>query len=104
MVSLNSSFVEQASRPIRLCVLLLAMIAWPAAAPAQTGPQLGQQDRIRIAEARRLADRLGERLWPGWRRTPFPVLLVGDSAEFLLGHRRPDGDIIRLGDDPTQGG
>jgi hypothetical protein len=96
--------VEQASRPIRLCVLLLAMIAWPAAAPAQTGPQLGQQDRIRIAEARRLADRLGERLWPGWRRTPFPVLLVGDSAEFLLGHRRPDGDFIRLGDDPTLGG
>ena len=105
MVSSNSSFVEPASsRSIRgFWMLLLAMTAWPAAGRAQTLIQLGEQDRVRLAEARRLADRLCERLWPGWGQTPFPVLLVGDSAEFLVGHRRPDGGFIRLADDPALG-
>ncbi len=87
-----------------LRILLLAVTVVPAAASAQTGFQLGRQDRVRLVEARRLADRLGERLWPRWGQTPFPVLLVGDSAEFLVGHSRPTGDFVRLGDDTAPGG
>ncbi len=87
-----------------LCVLLLVMAAGPAAARAQTGFQVAEQDRVRIAEARRLAGRLGEQLWPGWGQTPFPVLLVGDSAEVLVGHSRPTEDFVRIGDDPALGG
>lgn len=113
MVSPGSPFVEQAPRPdctimrasIRwLCVLLVAMSAAPSAGRAQAGFQIGEQDRVRLAEARRLADRLGERIWPGWGQTPFPVLLVGDSTEVLVGHSRPTGDFVRLGDDPALGG
>ena len=87
-----------------LCILLLAVATVPAPGSAQTGFQLSREDRVRLAEARRLADRLGERLWPGWGQTPFPVLLVGDSAEFLVGHSRPTGDFVRLGDDTAPGG
>jgi hypothetical protein len=113
MVSPGTRFVEQPSRPARtitrssirwLCVLLVGMSARPAAGHTQTGFQIGEQDRVRLAEARRLADRLGERLWPGWGRTPFPVLLVGDSTEVLVGHSRPTGDFVRLADDPALGG
>jgi hypothetical protein len=113
MVSPSSSFVEQASRPTHttmrssirgLCMVLLAMTAGPAAGHAQTGFQLGEQDRVRLAEARRLADRLCEQIWPGWGRTPFPVLLVGDSVEVLIGHSRPAADFVRLGDDAALGG
>ncbi|HKG33790.1 MAG TPA: hypothetical protein VKB22_08660, partial [Gemmatimonadales bacterium] len=42
-------------------------------------------DRVRIAEAGRLAHELGDRLWPGQAHTPMPVLLIRDSAEFLVG-------------------
>jgi hypothetical protein len=48
--------------------------------------QVPQPDRVRLAEARRLADRLGEKLWPGWGHTSLGVLLVNDSAEFLIDH------------------
>src|SRR4051812_22173129 len=42
--------------------------------------------RVRIAEAARLVQELGDRLWPGQDTIPMRVLLVGDSAEFLVGH------------------
>jgi hypothetical protein len=32
------------------------------------------------------------------------VLLVGDSAEVLVGHSRPTEDFVRIGDDPALGG
>lgn len=65
---------------------LLLLVALPAPASAQSSPRLRQVDRVRLAEARRLADRVCERLWPGWGRTIFQILLVTDSAEFLVGH------------------
>ncbi|MFL5496816.1 MAG: hypothetical protein ACJ8DC_20750 [Gemmatimonadales bacterium] len=58
---------------------------------------------MRLTEARRVADHVCEQLWPGWGETAFQVLLVGDSAEFLLGHRRPPGDFARLGYDAVLG-
>jgi len=53
-------------------------------------------DRVRLAEAVRLGDALRERLWPGWGATPVPVLLVTDSAEYLVGHPRPTADFRPL--------
>jgi hypothetical protein len=81
----------------RLCLLGVAAI--PAAGRAQTAFQLRPHDRLRLAEARRLADQVGERVWRGWGRTAFQVLLVSDSAEFLLGHPRPAADFALLGYD-----
>jgi hypothetical protein len=82
-----------------LPVLLFGIAALPAAGWAQAVPHLRQEDRVRLAEARRLADQVCDRLWPSWGETPFQVLLVSDSAEFLLGHRRPAGGFARLGYD-----
>jgi hypothetical protein len=88
----------------------------PPSAPAPSGaasraatraPSAGAgipaADRIRIAEAFRLSDQLGERIWPGWRRVPFAVLLVTPEREYLVGHSRPSSDFTRLGRDPLLG-
>lgn len=79
-----------------LSVLLLHVASTPAA--GQAG-QLPDGDRVRLAEAIRLADGLSEQLWPAWGSTPFPVLLVSDSAEFLIGHSNPSADFAPLGHD-----
>jgi hypothetical protein len=83
--------------------LLLCAASLPAPASAQRPPQLRQKDRVRLAEARRLADRVCERLWPGWGRTKFQVLLVSESAEFLVGHPPATEAFAPLGYDALLG-
>lgn len=56
-------------------------------------------DRIRIAEALRLATELGDELWSGWSRIPFAILLVTPDREFLLRHPSPSKDFTRVGYD-----
>ncbi len=56
-------------------------------------------DRVRIAEGRRIADQLGDRFWPGWSDAPFATLLVTKAAEFLVYHPDPTDDFSPLGYD-----
>ena len=86
-----------------LSIVLLGVAAAPEAGRAQTPVQLQRADRVRLAEGRHLARQICERIWPGWGQTPFQVLLVGDSTEFLVGGRRPPGDFTRLGNDRVLG-
>ena len=58
-----------------------------------------RRDRVRLAEAMRLADEVRDDLWPGWERTTLRVLLVTDSTEFLFGHSQPSADFTRQGYD-----
>src|SRR5260370_29548884 len=68
-------------------------------AVAQEAPALPDDDRIRIAEAFRLADAVGNRVWPGWDKAPFAVLLVTPEYEFLVRHPKPSADFTSLGED-----
>ena len=54
---------------------------------------LSAADRARVAEANNLVATLAERVWPNWRRAPFALLLVTDSAEYLVGHPRPTAEF-----------
>lgn len=67
-------------------------------APTQA-QSLEENDRIRLAEAFRLSDQLGERIWPGWNSAPFAVLLVTPEFEFLVRHDKPTPDFERVGYD-----
>jgi hypothetical protein len=88
----------------RLAVLLLGIAAAaPGTGHAQATPQLQPADRVRLAEGRRLAARICARLWPGWGRTAFQLLLVGDSAEYLLDSQRTPDSFTRLGYDTVLG-
>jgi hypothetical protein len=60
---------------------------------------LAPDDRIRIAEAFRLADAIGDSLWSGWTSAPFAVLLVTPQREFLVRHPRPSADFTAVGYD-----
>ncbi len=78
--------------------LVLQAGSGKAAAPEdQTGIRLA--DRIRIAEAYRIAEQLREELWTGWSEVPFVVLLVTPEREFLLHHPHPSDDFIPAGYD-----
>jgi hypothetical protein len=81
-----------------VCVAL-ALVLLSASAPAQERPQLRREDRVRLAEAFRMGERLGERVWKGWGQAPFAVLLVTPEYEFLVRHPGPSDDFERLGYD-----
>jgi hypothetical protein len=84
---------------IRWSALALLTIVAPTTMPGRASPRLGQEDRVRIAEARRLANEVSEQVWPGWGKTPFSILLVSDSVEFLIGRERAPNDFSSLGYD-----
>jgi hypothetical protein len=79
-------------------ITLLGLLASAPAGDAAP-PAFPDADRVRIAEAFRLADALGDRVWPGWGQAPFAVLLVTPEHEFLVRHPRPSADFTPLGGD-----
>jgi hypothetical protein len=56
-------------------------------------------DRVRIAEAIRVAEQFGDTVWPGYLDAPFAVLLVTPETEFLVYHSDPSEDFVPLGYD-----
>ena len=70
-----------------------------AAAPPARMPAPDEADRVRIAEARRIAQRLADDLWPGFTAAPSAVLLVTPKTEFLFYHSNPTNDFTSLGYD-----
>jgi hypothetical protein len=81
-----------------------------ASSPFSTGGKLepspagmSDADRIRIAEAFRVAGAVGDSIWPGWTSAPFAVLLVTPEREFLIRHPHPSKDFTDAGYDPFLG-
>jgi hypothetical protein len=72
----------------------------PAASSARPPHyQLRADDRVRLAEANRLRYAVENRVWPSWAATPFAVLLVTDSVEFLFWHSHPSAEFTAQGYD-----
>lgn len=82
-------------RLLSICLLITLFHA----VHAHATPTLAQQDRVRLAEAFRLADWIGDRLWAGWSATPFAVLLITPEHEFLLRHPSPGAGWRAIGHD-----
>jgi hypothetical protein len=82
-----------------LCLLISIAAFALHTAHAQNRPAISAVDRVRLAEAFRLADRISDRLWPGWSKAPFAVLLVTQEYEFLMHHPKPSSDFAKLGFD-----
>ena len=75
-------------------VLFLSLAGFP-----QGSPVISQQDRIRLQEAFHLADEVDDKIWKGWKNTPFAVLLVTTEYEFLIRHPEPSADFVLVGKD-----
>jgi len=56
-------------------------------------------DRVRIAEGRRIAEELSDKLWKDWSSAPFAILLVTKEKEFLVYHSRSSTDFTSIGYD-----
>jgi hypothetical protein len=77
-------------------VLTFILLISASNALSQDIPVLRRVDRVRLAEAFRLADKLGDDLWSGWNKAPFAVLLVTRDTEFLIRHPRPTEDFRKI--------
>lgn len=75
-------------------LVLLSITAGTLSAQSMPG-----DDRIRIAEAYRIADQFADRMWPGWSSAPFALLLVTEDREYLVRHPKPDATFKRVGYD-----
>jgi hypothetical protein len=60
---------------------------------AQAPPQMRKEDKTRIREAMIISNKFGNGIWQGINETPFSVLLVTDSVEFLINHPYPSVDF-----------
>src|SRR5215217_7971037 len=91
-------------RLVHLLILVLLLSLAPASfIGAQPDVAIATADRVRLAEAFRLADELGDSLWAGWGRAPFAVLLVTPEHEFLVRHPAPPAGFARIGYDSLLG-
>jgi hypothetical protein len=79
--------------------LLLAVHGDPSLQDKPAAPPLREIDRVRLAEAFRLAEAVGDKIWPEWSKAPFAVLLVTPEWEYLIRHPRPMKDFTLLGED-----
>ena len=79
--------------------LSFLILSFATNAAGQEKLSLPQVDRVRLAEAFNLSEKLADDLWAGWSKAPFAVLLVTPDKEFLIRHPRPADDFKPLGYD-----
>lgn len=70
-----------------------------ASISAIAAPGIPNIDRIRIAEAYRIAESVQNDLWKGWSTAPFAMLFITDEHEFLLRHKKPNDEFTSIGYD-----
>jgi hypothetical protein len=80
--------------------LIFTVLLAASSSLAQDVPKVPEVDRIRLAEAFRLGESLSDRVWEGWSKIPFAVLLVTPDHEFLIRHPRPSKEFVLVGYDP----
>lgn len=81
--------------------LVLLFLLWSSCQSGftQNNPLIPGADRLRLAEAFKLAESVGNRVWKDWDKAPFAVLLVTPEYEFLIRHPAPSPDFMPLGYD-----
>ena len=98
--------IEQTLKPIKntgfktnLTLLILLLLSAHIVL-AQDKPRVTDIDRVRLAEAFRIGETLGNQIWAGWNKAPFAVLLVTPEDEFLIRHPKPSADFTLINYDP----
>jgi len=62
-------------------------------------PKIDPANKFLIKEAIKISDDIGPKLWNGIDKVTFTILLVTDTAEFLINHPKPSSDFISIGYD-----
>ena len=66
---------------------------------AQAIKPLTADDAVRIGEFYRLAAQIQDQIWPGWSKTPAPVLLVTTDTEYLTHYDIPPKEFQKVGEE-----
>lgn len=82
-----------------IITVLLLSIFLNSGMAASARPSIPAIDRIRIAEAFTIGERLQNELWQNWDKAPFSMLFVTEDHEFLIRHPKPDDEFQSLGYD-----
>lgn len=80
-------------------LIALVLSAVPLFAQQAPTNALPADDAIRIKEFYRLAATIQDGIWPGWGKTPTPLLLITSDAEFLTHHEKPPKEFTKVGED-----
>src|SRR5205085_6387269 len=88
--------VPPVARLKRFAITIILALCSHGVCAREEPPSIPATDRIRLAEAFRLADEIGNRVWPKWSQAPFAVLLVTPEYEFLIRHPKPSPDFMKL--------
>jgi hypothetical protein len=67
-------------------IAALVLLVFVKSIVAQEKPSIPAVDRIRLAEAFRLAESVGNHVWKDWNKAPFAVLVVTPDCKI---HSRP---------------
>ncbi|MFL5787647.1 MAG: hypothetical protein ACJ748_06315 [Flavisolibacter sp.] len=78
--------------PIKI-FLAIVILFCISSAKCQSSKSISNKDRYRIAEAIRINNKYGDAIWPGISKTPFAIILVTDSEEYLINHPKPSDDF-----------
>lgn len=82
-----------------LCLLLMTISALsnPGLPQGSTvGKTLSEPDKIRLAEALRLRQTLGNNVWPGWGDADISSIAYNESYAFLVGYPDPPAGWIKV--------
>ncbi len=90
-------------RTSAFCAFSLLLLLPCTATWSRQSPGIPHEDRIRLAEAFRVAGSAGDTIWPGWSRVPFALMLITPDDEFLLRHPHATNNFDTLGFDAELG-
>jgi len=80
-------------KKINLKIITLSIFLAAFSIQAQERIDIRLEDKIRIKEAKQIATKFGDSIWPEFRKTPFTIILVTDQYEFLIDHPYPSKDF-----------
>jgi len=84
---------------VKLSLILFLLFIASSGFAQESKPTIPEIDRIRLAEAFRIGETLGNKVWKDWDKAPFAVLLVTPENEFLIRHPKPSKDFTLIGFD-----
>ncbi len=97
--SAASHLVTLKNMKTRLSLILLLLFTVSSVFAQESKPTIPEIDRLRLAEAFRIGETLGNKVWKDWDKAPFAVLLVTPENEFLIRHPQPSKDFMLVGYD-----
>lgn len=99
ITSMESCTILKEYFNIIMKILFLLLLIVSQFSFANEKPELRFEDRIRIAEAFKISEKYGDKVWVNWNEAPFTVLLVTAEHEFLINHPSPSDDFELIGFD-----